>query len=140
MFNSSSLDLKELPFIESFIVEKGITSNNNSIAGKGAINFKVFYVKVEGLNNKLTIYNSSQNYISLNEKIHLNDKLKVYYRKLSNNLEMNLEIHQLEKGDNIIYSASEYQRKEKIGAYIALFGGILMIAIAIYQDKKHWKK
>jgi len=140
MFSSGNINVGKSPSVESFVVEKGMTTNKNSIAGRGSMNSDFFYFKIKGLDEKLTVYRASGDYGFLENHINVNDKLKVYYKKHpSDDSKTNLEVYQIEKEDQILYSIDEYQNKERTGAYIAFFGGFLMIGLAIYQDKKYWK-
>jgi hypothetical protein len=121
------------------IIEKKISNNSSSVAGKYNLNSKIFTFKLEGYKEIFGIYNKEQNYQLLDRKLNINDKVKVYYKD-NNSENLNLDIFQIEKKNEIVYNSSKYIEKERLGAYIALIGGFVLIGITINEAKKDYKK
>src|SRR5690349_12135160 len=75
MLSNSTFDLTKLDSYDGKIVEKGIADNpapNISVA-------KVFYLKLEGLNQTLATYNLKQDYDALDSTFQVGDQVKVYF-------------------------------------------------------------
>jgi hypothetical protein len=119
--------------------KKKISNNSSSVAGKYNLNSKIFTFKLEGYKEIFGIYNKEQNYQLLDRKLNINDKVKVYYKD-NNSENLNLDIFQIEKKNEIVYNSSKYIEKERLGAYIALIGGFVLIGITINEAKKDYKK
>ncbi|KFF06576.1 hypothetical protein [Flavobacterium reichenbachii] len=139
-FKNAELKLKELNSYTGKIIEKGITDSYSSISGKGNLKFKVFYLKLEGLNQILASYNPKKSYGNLDKNLKIGDTVKVYFKMSSTTTKPNLATFQIEKKNIIILNTNDYQFREKIVGYMAILGGFVIIGIAVYQDKKYWKK
>lgn len=138
MFLTSGSELNQIDKYSGKVIEKGIVSKNNSVAGRASFKSYVFFIKIDGLNQVLAIYNYSQDYNFFEENIEVGDDLKVYFQKSYDTIRPNLNLFQIEKKGVVLLKKEEFQNKERIGAYIAFFGGFLLLGIAIYQDKKYW--
>jgi hypothetical protein len=121
------------------IIETKITENNSSVAGKYKLVSKVFTFKIEGNEKVFGVYNKEQNYDLLAKKLNLNDEVLVYFND-NNSTNLNLDIFQIEKKNEVVYSAAEYIEKQRLGAYIALIGGFILLGITIIEAKKDYKK
>lgn len=139
-FKDAELKLKELNSYTGRIIEKGITDSYSNISGKGNLKSKVFYLKLEGLNQILASYNPKKSYQNLDKNLKIGDTIKVYFKMSNSTTKPNLATFQIEKKDIIILNTSDYQFREKTVGFIAILGGFVMIGIAVYQDKKYWKK
>ncbi|MDX6189721.1 hypothetical protein SGQ83_10190 [Flavobacterium sp. Fl-318] len=71
--------------------------------------------------------------------MNLNDEVLVYFND-NNSTNLNLDIFQIEKKNEVVYSAAEYIEKQRLGAYIALIGGFILLGITIIEAKKDYKK
>ena len=138
LFLTSDLELSQIDKYSGKVIEKGIISKNNSVAGRGSFKSNVFIIKIGGLNQILATYNFSQDYSFFEENIKVGDDLEVYFQKSYDTIRPNLDLFQIQKNGIVLLKKEEFQNKERIGAYIAFFGGFLLIGIAIYQDKKYW--
>ena len=139
-FESSNMDLKKLDIYTGVIIEKGITDSYSTVAGRGKLKSKVFYFKLNGLDQILACYNPKKEYGELDNKLMIGDTIKVYFNRSTNSTKPNSETYQIEKKDLIILDANDYKFREKIAGYMALVGAFVMIGITVYQDKKYWKK
>ena len=88
----------------------------------------VFSFTLNGLNEILGIYNSSQNYDSYLTSMKVGDEVTVYF-KAKNTSQINIDVYQIEKGNTIILELNDYSLRNKIGSLIALIGGIVIIII-----------
>ena len=139
-FQNSNVNLESLDNYTGAITEKGITNNYSSISGKGKLKSEVFYFKMHGLNQVLASYNPKKEYEELDHNLNIGDTIKVYFQ-YSKNIDIpNLATYQIEKQNLVILSAKEYKSRERIAGFIALIAAFVMIGVAIYQDKKYWKK
>lgn len=138
-FQNATFKLNEVNSYTGKIIEKGIIEKFSS-GGKVIVKSKVFFIKLEGLNQILSSYNPKKSYGNLDKNLNIGDTVKVYF-KMSKNIDRpNLETFQIEKKNVIILDIKEYQFREKMVGYFALVAGFVMIGIAIYQDKRYWKK
>ena len=138
MFMTSGSDLSQIDVYNGKVIEKGITIKNNSVGGKESFKSEIFYLKISGLSQILAIYKPSQDYSFFEKNIKVGDNLKVYFQKSYDTIKPNLNLFQIEKEGIVLLKKEELQNKERIGGFIALFGGFLLIGIAIYEDKKYW--
>ena len=139
MFMTSGSDLSQIDVYNGKVIEKGITIKNNSVGGKDSFKSEIFYLKISGLNQILATYKPLQDYSFFEKNIKVGDNLKVYFQKSYDTIKPNLNLFQIEKEGIVLLKKEELQNKERIGGFIALFGGFLLIGIAIYEDKKYWK-
>jgi hypothetical protein len=138
---TSKLNLSEVDVFTGTVIEKGIACKNSNVSGKANLKLNVFYLKLEGLDQVLGIYNPKRDYKNLNQDIQVGDNLKVYFKKSYKSNEINTSTFQIEKNDKIILNKDDYQFREGIAGYIMVIGGIVIIGIALYQDRKYyWKK
>lgn len=121
------------------IIDKRISNNSSNVSGKLNLNSKILILKLSGTDEIFGIYNKEQNYELLNKKLSVNDSIKIYYnnKKTKN---VNLDVFQIIKNNEVVYDSSEYIKKERLGAYIALIGGFVLLILTIRQFKKDYKK
>lgn len=139
MFVTSGSELSQIDKYSGKVIEKGIVSKNNSVAGRGSFKSHVFFIKIDGLNQVLATYNFSQDYSFFEENIKVGDNVKVYFERSNDSINPNLNVFQIEKGGFVLLRKEDLQDRSKIGGYVAFFGGFLLIGMAIYHDKKYWK-
>lgn len=138
---TSQLNLNQLDVFTGKIIEKGITSNNSNISGKGSIRSDVFFLRLEGLNQTLATYNPKKDYEKLNKSLNVGDIIKIYYLKSRNTKQANIATFQIEKNNEIILDKNDYQSREGIAGYFMIIGGIVLLGLAVYGDRKYyWKK
>lgn len=140
MFHKGSLKLQDLSNYTGIVTDKGIISNNSSVAGRGSTNRDVFFFKIKGLKQTLALYNMSQDYTAFNNNINKKDTVTVYFLKSRDSLKPNLDVFQLEKSGAVIQSIDNYAEKEGGLGYVVFMMGFVFIGMGIYQDKKYWNK
>lgn len=96
----------------------------------------VFFVDLNGLNQRLGIYRMDKDYDDLHRNIMLGDQIKVYYEHHKSNENVNIDLVQIEKNDFIVYSKNEYEKKEGALIWIGLIFGSLSVLISILYYKK----
>ncbi len=137
-FQNGWTDLNKVDKFEGIIIEKGITTNQTSTSGRyrTTSNNKVFYLKLEGLNQTLAVYNPKQDYVSLDNSLYVGDTVKVFYNYSNLVDKLNLETFQIEKNNQEILNSQDFQGRERIGFYITLLGGFVLLFLTFYQDRK----
>lgn len=137
-FQNGWMDLHKVDKFEGVITEKGITPYKTSISGRYRTAFrkKAFYLKLEGLDQTLAVYNLQQNYDLLDNSLNIGDKVKVFYKYSNLKDRPNLETFQIEKNHRKILHRQDFQGRERIGFYIMFLSGFALLFLTIYQDKK----
>ncbi len=137
---TSKLNLSEVDVFVGKVVEKGIAGKNSSVSGKANLKLNVYYLRLQGLDQVLGTYNPKGDYEKLNQNIQIGNTLKVYFKKSYKINEVNTNTFQIEKNNRILLSKDDYQFREGIAGYIMIIGGIVIIGIALYQDRKYYWK
>ncbi|MEG0760388.1 hypothetical protein [Chryseobacterium sp.] len=135
---TSNKELDEVAVFNGKVLEKGITEKSSSVSGKGSITSNIFYIKLQGLDQTLGVYNPRQEYKILNENIEIGNTLRVYFKYSFNLQEININTFQIEKNNKILLKKDDYQSREGIAGYLMIVGGFVLIGIAIYQDKRYY--
>lgn len=132
-----NIDLKKT--IKTFgIVEDFGTDYHYNSRGKSS---KVFFIKLNNLNEKIGVYRVSKNYDNLINSLKVNDRITVYYYTNNNNQEnVNIDLIQIEKNNKILLSKSEYEKKDFSLIYIGILGIITNVVIIYYNRKKYLKR
>jgi hypothetical protein len=116
------------------VEEKGIIKHRSP--GKYRLTRDLFYFKIKGINQIFGIYNRSQAYTYISKQISENDTLTVYF--VPGYQSPNLDVFQIEKGSTVILEQKKKQEENLWGACFSLVGGLGLLGIVIYQDKKNW--
>lgn len=130
-YNKQFIQLDKLDKYQGQVYDRGITTRKS-----GKHSSTVFYIRLVGLNETLGIYRMDGYYQGLVSELKPGDLVTVYYdSKSSNNI--NIDLVQIEKGDEIIVDAEEYKKKESALIYIGLVAGLLSVGGAIWYYKRH---
>ena len=99
----------------------------------------VFFFRLHNSDQNFTVYRSDNAYGRLQEQVKLGDTIKVLYEPSSENF--NLDVYQVEKGNNIVQSYSTYNKQSSSAAGIMLLAGTLIVAIGVisYANFNIWK-
>lgn len=130
-FKNASHSIGNLDTFEGVLIDKGVVSKKSK---------DVFYIKLQGLNEILATYNPKQSYSDIDSRLNIGDTIKVYFKASGSPNSPNLETFQVERKGEVILDKSDFQFREKVGGYIALFGGFLIIFLHLKDDRKYWKK
>lgn len=130
-FQNGWANLNEVDKFEGVITEKGITTYNGSILSNQA-----FYFKLKGFNQTLGVYNPNKDYRSLDISLNVGDTIKVFYNHSNLTDKLNLETFQIEKNNQNIFTSQNFQGRERIGFFITLISGLILLYLTFYQDKK----
>jgi hypothetical protein len=138
-FKNGWTDLSKVDKFEGIITEKGITTHETSTSGRKRITLskQTFYLKLQGLNQILAVYNPRENYNHLDNSLHINDTIKVFYNHSSLVDKLNLETFQIEKNNKKILNRDDFQGRERIAFYIGFIGGILLLYMVYFQNKEY---
>lgn len=137
-YEKQNIDLNKYSQYEGVIIDKGI----GILKGSKGRTSNVFYVTLNGLDERLGIYRMSKKYNDLLSNLTVGEKIKVYYKPQSNKNNINIDLIQIEKGGKIIVGKDEYERKESALIYLGLIGGIftLIFAYITWKYPKQKKK
>ncbi|KQT17680.1 hypothetical protein ASG31_09830 [Chryseobacterium sp. Leaf404] len=131
-YGKQNPDLTKYAHYENVITDKGIGIHY----GRKGRKSNVFYLSLNGLDENLGVYRMSKEYDDLLKKIKIGERVKVYYQKSNNKTEnINIDLIQVEKDDQILIGKNEYERKESFLIYIGLIGGLgtLFMAYRFYK-------
>ena len=121
-YNNATINLDKVDIYEGVVIDRGITMKRSK-----KMSLKVFYFKMEGLDDLLASYNMSQDYSKLMSSVKNGDYLTVYFKE-SKSQDLNLNVIQIEKDSIIILDKNEFETKERGLIYIGSIGGVLMLA------------
>lgn len=88
-------------------------------------------IKIEGINQLLCYYKLTDNYEGLQQKIRTGEIITVYYKPT--NEEYNLNLYQIEKGDEKLLDKSDFESKERLGAFFTLIIGVSGMSYIIFN-------
>jgi hypothetical protein len=132
MLSNSKRDLTLVDSFEGAIKEKGIADNpapNLSVT-------KVFFFKLEGLDQMLATYNPKQDYVELDSTFGVGDHVKVYFKRISFPEVPNLNTYQVEKDGRIIIGEGDIENKELKGGILSVMLVVLILTIGYWRDRK----
>ena len=94
----------------------------------------VYLFKLRNSYENFTIYKSDHAYAALERDVRRGDTVKVHYRPKSS--EFNLNVYQVEKDNNIIFSYREFKEQKSTFAGILLFVGVVILVMgAMYYTR-----
>ncbi|RZL45638.1 MAG: hypothetical protein EOP00_17025, partial [Pedobacter sp.] len=114
---TSKLKLSEVDIFTGKVIEKGIGSKSSSVSGKANMVLDVFYLRLQGLDQVLGVYNPKRDYKKLDQTIEIGNTLKVYFKKSYKVNEINVNTFQIEKNNEILLSKDDYQFREGFAGY-----------------------
>lgn len=129
VYSGSFVDLKQATR-HTGQVEKIFTTRDNN-KGSTTAPFKKLAIKIKGVNQLLCYYKLTDDYEGLQERIKTGDIITVYYKPTKE--EFNINLYQIEKGDEIILDKSTFEFKERIAAFWALIIGVGGMSYFIYK-------
>jgi hypothetical protein len=131
VFNAKR-DLSTLDSFEGKIIAKGLADNPAPNIGVA----KVFFIKVEGLDQTLATYNPGQHYTTLDSALNVGDQVKVYYKRIAFPEVPNLNTHQIEKNGNVVFDEGEIENIELKAGILCGIVVALTFSIGYLRDKK----
>jgi hypothetical protein len=105
---------------------KGFGKNGNAVR-------PVFALQFRNQKNYFAVYREYMGYQDLSASLKIGDTVTIYYR--SSTKEYNLNVFQIQKGNQLIKSYKEYNESASSNGGIQLFLGMLIIAGAILWFK-----
>jgi hypothetical protein len=137
IYKDINLDLNKTDQIMGHVIELGIMDKSSIVGVKTKVKGKCFYFKLDNLAEILATYRPEQNYSALTNNLHIGDKIKVYYRAGTKN-ELNLNVFQIEKNEQIIQDYKSYNKNHQSLALLTGVLGTMMIGFGIFAYKKGW--
>ena len=130
--DKQNIDLEKVNRISSVVEHSGIDIHYGSKGRKS----NVFYIKLKYLDEKVGIYRFSRKYEDLLKLVKAGDSITVYFSgKAKRRENVNINLIQIEKGNKILLSKTEYENKESTLIYIGI-GGLISHAIIFYYNRK----
>lgn len=132
MLSNSKRDLTQLDSHEGKVISKGIAENpapNINVT-------KVFFIKLEGLDQTLATYNPKQDYAEWDSAFKVGDTVKVYYQRSSFADVANLHTYQFEKNGKIIIGEGEIVNKELKGGILSAAVVVLILVVGYLRDRR----
>ena len=136
-YQEASVDLGRLDQFSGKIVEKGIMTNE-SVTKYGVRTSQVFFIRLNGLNQILAIYNPSQSYGNIDEALKIGDLVNVHFKMSQSTDKPNLSTYQIEKDGKVILDDTELRTRSWQGLVLVLVGVIATLVIGIVKDSKYW--
>jgi hypothetical protein len=112
-----------------------ISSFGETIRTSGKYRTKVFYVDIDGLEQRLGVYRMSRNYEPILNKLNTGDIITVYYKK-QHPCDININLVQIEKNDTVLLAKEEYMKKESALIWIGLLAGIFSVLLSLWYLKR----
>lgn len=137
-FQNGWTDLKKVDKFEGIINEKGIKTYQTSTSGRYRMTLRkqAFYFKLGGLSQTLAVYNPQQNYSLLYNNVNIGDTVKVFYNSSNWVDKLNIETFQIEKNNKVLLNSLDFQGRERMVFYITLIGGLVLLFLTFYQERK----
>ena len=123
--NNQTVDLTEFEKHSGKVITTGVTIRESSNQKAS-----VFYLNLEGLEQTLGVYRMNRNYQDLTDRINKNDHLTVYFLSGPSS-DINIDLVQIEKAEQIILAKSEYESKESSIIWIGAIGILVVIFFSI---------
>ncbi len=130
-YKDQSIDLKTLKTFTG-----RISSFGETIRTSGKYRPKVFYVDIDGLEQRLGVYRMTRNYETILDKLNTGDTITVYYKN-QNPCDVNIDLVQIEKNNAILLDKKEYLNKESSLIWIGLLAGVSSILFSLWYFKRH---
>ena len=90
---------------------------------------KFYYIKLEGLSQRLSHHNLDERYEELDKALNIGDKVTVSY--LSSEAVSDLNVYEIKKDEQIVLDSSGKRTRYKIGGFVFVIGALFMFAYAI---------
>jgi len=94
---------------------------------------RIFYFKLNNSDQRFAIYHTDEGYGNLESNLEIGDTVKVYYK--TSGIEDDSNVFQLEKGNWILESYEEYNRRISFGVAAFLFLGVFLVVGSILWYK-----
>jgi hypothetical protein len=130
-YKDQRIDIKTLKTYTGKVISFGETMSRAGNSGS-----KVFYVDIEGLEQRLGVYRFTRDYKSIIRKLNIGDVITVYYKD-QNRCEVNIDLVQIERNNEILLDNREYRKKESALTWIGFVGGFFSVVYSIWYFKRH---
>jgi hypothetical protein len=111
-------------------------AHRETIRKSGKNRPKVFYVDIDGLEQRLGVYRMTRNYETILNKLNTGDTITVYYKNQSP-CDVNIDLVQIERNNTVLLDKKEYMKKESALIWIGLLGGVFSVLLSLWYLKKH---
>ena len=128
---NQNINLNELQIFKGIVSDLGET-----VRRSGKYDADVFYIDINGLNQRLGVYRSSKNYSSLTSELNIGDTVKVYF-KSGGPEDVNIDLIQIEKSRKVILNKKEYEEKQSFLIWVCAVATILTLLVAAWHFKKN---
>lgn len=141
-FNNSKRSLDELQKITGKPISFQICNVTTYVLLKGLrtpITKKKLCISLDNYSKAFTVYNTFCNYENLRNEIRNYDSLTIYFNNMNND-GIYVEAIQIQNGNSILYSISNWKRREFTSSILMLLVGILFGFIGFRKFLKFQKE
>ena len=116
-----------------------VSANPEQTRGSKSIHGQMtLVIRLDNVENGFWIYRASQNYSGLVAALPLGGEVTIYHNGRPDG--NGFTAYEVKNSQGIIYSISEYEKKEKLaGRFIALPGSLILLATLVLQIRKRYK-
>ncbi|NJM25305.1 MAG: hypothetical protein HC859_07275 [Bacteroidia bacterium] len=104
----------------------------------GSKTSQAFTFTLDGLAFPLQVYDRAENYASLDSLVLPGDVLDVYYQASVGTTDTVHVVYEIDKGQNIIFGEQVSRTGQLVGGVVAVLAALLVVVIAVLQDRKYW--
>jgi hypothetical protein len=122
---NSRVKLRDLNKYTGTVIDKGITIKHST--SRYGWDSKVFYIDLNGLNERLAIYKWNKDYTNLINSIHAFDTLTVYYSPLKDKSRLNIDLYQIEKDNDVLYDLKDSTPRFKFSGFFVILISLPLI-------------
>ncbi|MCK7590573.1 hypothetical protein M0G43_08315 [Subsaxibacter sp. CAU 1640] len=127
-FTKQDIDLRDYTKISGLVSETGVGDNDSG--------YKSFQFSLVNYKQKLGVYRTSKRYQNLLYSIKVGDSVSVYLIDKSTTESINTDVIQIENSTGVILDKEEFEKRHRIGMYVALIGGMLMSILIYFSYKR----
>jgi hypothetical protein len=139
-FESRNTDIESLEFVEGNVLSAGVGSSSTNVSGKFKLTKPTYLITLKTSDQIFGIYRPNGDYSSLTKQIVSGQFIRVYFKPQYDKNKPNLQTYRIESNEKMIMDSNDYRDREGIAGWIGLGGGILLIGLSFYYDRKYWKK
>lgn len=136
MIMTTMINMEDTSKISGIVDNCGITNKSSIVSGRFKVDSDIFFIKINSNDQIFGVYNKEKDYSDLTDLIKIQDSISINYIETSDKL--NIDVLQIEKDNKVIYEFDKFKSKERIGGFIALIGGFLMLILVIYGHRKQY--
>lgn len=137
LLQENSIDKRTLLHHSGRVTHKELIKENTGTRF-GSKTAQAFTFTLEGLAFPLQVYDREENYASLDSLIQPGDVLDVYFQTSVGTMDTAHVVYEIDKRQNIIFGEQVSRTGQLTGGVVAVLAALLVVVIAVLQDRKYW--